>query len=236
MYGVSTGGLDYYGDTIGSSAATVAGAYEATPNAAPSSGVAPPAPPVTTPVVTAPTTNVSSLTGYDIGSVYTKGSSSSSNGTFTVTSGGSDIWGTSDAFRYDETSLTGNGTIIAKVSSLSDANAAAKAGVMIRNSIAANSEEVSMLLSPDHATSFETRDGTDQVTSSTDGVNDTAAWVKLVRSGNTFSGYISSDGVNWTLVSTVTVDMSDTVLVGLAVAAHTSSASETAVFSNVSIT
>ncbi len=256
MYGVSTGGLDYYGDTIGSSAATVAGAYQSGPVATSSSGIASTTSPATTapvttapvttapvttapvataPVTTAPATNVSSLSGYDIGTIASKGSNSSSSGTFTVTSGGSDIWGTSDAFRYDETSLTGNGTIIAKVSSLSDANAWAKAGVMIRSSLAADSAEVSMLISPNDETSFEQRDATDAATSSVNSATGGDAWVKLVRNGNTFTGYISSDGVNWTQVSSTTVDMSSTVLIGLAVSPHTTSDAETAVFSNVSI-
>jgi regulation of enolase protein 1 (concanavalin A-like superfamily) len=62
-----------------------------------------------------------------------------------------------------------------------------------------------------------------------------ATWVKLVRAGNTFAGYISFDGDNWMLVSSTTVDMTGTILIGLAVSAHSSSAAETAVFSNVSI-
>jgi hypothetical protein len=233
MYGVSTGGLDYFGNSIGSTAATVAGAYQAIPVATSSSVIG--GGTTTTPVTTAPVTNVTSLSGYDIGTVASKGSNSSSSGTFTVTSGGSDIWGTSDSFRYDETALLGDGTIIAKVSSLSDANAWAKAGVMIRSSLSANAPEVSMLISPNDETSFEQRDTTGASTTSVNTATGGDAWVKLVRVGNTFTGYISSDGVNWKLVSTATVDMTGTVMIGLAVSPHTTSAAETAVFSNVSI-
>ena len=225
MYGLSTGGLDYYGDIIGSTAATVAGAYEA--GAVTSSGSSSP---------TAPESNVTTLASYDVGTVTSAGSNSSSNGTFTITSGGNDIFATSDSFRFDETALVGNGTIIAKVASMSDAFTWAKAGVMIRSSLAADAPEVSVLLSANDDANFESRNAANASTGWLSVADGNENWVKLVRTGNTFDGYISSDGVNWTLVSSSTVDMTGTVMIGLAVSPHTSSATETAVFSNVSIT
>jgi hypothetical protein len=62
-------------------------------------------------------------------------------------------------------------------------------------------------------------------------------WVKVTRSGSTFSSYISSDGVNWVqLGSSQTLSMAQNVYVGLAVNSGTSSALATATFDNVSIT
>ena len=60
-------------------------------------------------------------------------------------------------------------------------------------------------------------------------------WVKLQRSGNLFSAYESADGVTWTLVGTETIPMAATVYVGLAVTSHTTAASATCTFDNVSI-
>jgi hypothetical protein len=56
----------------------------------------------------------------------------------------------------------------------------------------------------------------------------------LVRAGNAFSGYYSSDGVNWIQVGTTqTVALSGTALAGLAVTAHDNTALSTATFTNV---
>jgi len=61
--------------------------------------------------------------------------------------------------------------------------------------------------------------------------------VKLVRSGNTFTSYASSDGSHWTqLGSSQTISMAPNVYVGLAVNSGSSSAQATATFDNVTLT
>ncbi len=61
-------------------------------------------------------------------------------------------------------------------------------------------------------------------------------WVKLVRSGNTFSGYVSPDGLNWLPVGTAqTISMAPNVFIGLAVSADNNTVLATATFDNVSI-
>ena len=42
-----------------------------------------------------------------------------------------------------------------------------------------------------------------------------------MRNGNTISGYESSNGSTWTLVTSQTIAMGSTVYVGLAVTSHT---------------
>jgi len=54
-------------------------------------------------------------------------------------------------------------------------------------------------------------------------------WVRLVRSANQFTGYASTDGVNWTTIGTDTIPMGSAVYVGLAVTSHDVSSSATAV-------
>ena len=61
-------------------------------------------------------------------------------------------------------------------------------------------------------------------------------WVRLVRQGDTFTGYESSDGVNWTLVGSETISMPSSVYVGLAVNSKDPSLTTTGTFTNVSIT
>src|SRR5260370_35206250 len=49
-------------------------------------------------------------------------------------------------------------------------------------------------------------------------------WVQLVRSGNTFTGDVSSDGVNWTQAgASTTITMAHSVTIRLAVSGHANS-------------
>jgi hypothetical protein len=61
-------------------------------------------------------------------------------------------------------------------------------------------------------------------------------WVRLVRSGNTFTGYYSATGTAWTLMGSTSVPMASTVYVGLAVTSHNASVVTSATFSNVTVT
>jgi hypothetical protein len=60
-------------------------------------------------------------------------------------------------------------------------------------------------------------------------------WVQLVRSENTFRGFTSADGVNWTQVGSITVTMTSSVTAGLAVTSHRNTALNKSTFDNVNI-
>jgi len=62
-----------------------------------------------------------------------------------------------------------------------------------------------------------------------------AYWVRLVRSGNTFTGFASADGVSWTQVGAINVTMAGNALQGLAVTAHNNTTLNTSTFDNVSV-
>lgn len=177
-------------------------------------------------------------TSSDIGSVGLAGSYSVSGGVHTLRGAGADIWTTSDGFRYAYESLTGDGTLTARVVSLTNTNATAKAGVMMRESLAANSRNVMALLTPTAANSyrFQTRSSTGGTTSrpATTGTASPPGWVRVTRSGNTFSAFSSSNGTTWsTIGAPVTVTMGATIFIGLAVTSHNTGALATAVFDNV---
>jgi hypothetical protein len=59
--------------------------------------------------------------------------------------------------------------------------------------------------------------------------------VRLVRRGDTVSGYASADGENWTRVGLMRVELGEQPLVGLAVTSHDNSSLSTATFDNVRI-
>jgi RHS repeat-associated protein len=61
-------------------------------------------------------------------------------------------------------------------------------------------------------------------------------WLKLVRSGSTFSGYESTDGVNWIQVGTnQTISMATSIYVGLTVGSTSATTVYTGTFDNVSL-
>ena len=61
-------------------------------------------------------------------------------------------------------------------------------------------------------------------------------WVKLVRTGNTFTGYHSADGTTWTSMGSVTVSMAANVHIGLGVTSKKDGTLCTATFDNVTAT
>jgi sugar lactone lactonase YvrE/regulation of enolase protein 1 (concanavalin A-like superfamily) len=157
----------------------------------------------------------------DVGSVGVVGSAAYANGSFTLKGSGSDIWSSSDAFRFIYQPMTGDAQIIARVATMQNTNAYAKAGVMIRNSLAANAIHATMDLTPTSGAEFLRRTSTGGITNATLKSGLAAPyWVKLVRSGNVFTGSVSSDGVTWTAVGSSTISMGSTVYVGLIVNSH----------------
>jgi hypothetical protein len=159
----------------------------------------------------------------DIGSTGVSGTTIYANGIFTVSGSGADIWGISDEFQYAYIPITGDGEFIAKVDSMITAhNASSKAGVMIRNTLAANSAHAMMDITSSSGAQFQYRAAAGGTTAGTTAAGYAAPyWVKIVRSGNSFSGYRSPNGTSWTQVgSTVTIPMNATVYAGLCVTSH----------------
>lgn len=175
-------------------------------------------------------------TSGDIGAVQASGSYTQNGSTFTVTGSGADIWGTADQFQFVSTPLTGDGSITARVVSQTNTNPWAKAGVMIRESLAAGSTYAAVEVTPAEGVSLQDRTLTNSSALSTLGPFAKAPyWVRVVRAGNTFSGYSSADGVTWKLIGTATITMASQVFMGMAVCAHNNPALSTAVFDNVTV-
>jgi hypothetical protein len=157
-----------------------------------------------------------------------------------MTGSGTDIWAVdgveADEFHYAFKTLTGMGSIIARVESITDTDVWAKAGVMIRETLDPDSAHAMMVVTPGSGISFQRRPGTG-ATSLDDTTSGITApyWVKIERdlSGN-FSAYSSADGSTWQKQGvTQTIQMATNVYVGLAVTAHNASATCEAVFTNI---
>jgi hypothetical protein len=167
-------------------------------------------------------------------------------GTYTMTGSGSDIWdvtgigtGFHDEFHFAYKTLNGPGTIIAKVQSIENTNNWAKAGVMIRETLDADSVHAMMVVTPAEGVSFQRRNLTGD-TSAADTTSGITApyWVKLERDvvGN-FVAYHSTNGSNWVMQGTPdNITMGKNVYIGLAVTSTDPALTCRAVFSNVTTT
>ena len=96
-------------------------------------------------------------TSADVGAVGKTGSASASAGTFTIAGAGADIWGASDAFHFAYIQLPGDGTIVARVATVQNVAAWTKAGVMIRQSLAADAAHASLFVTPAKGVAFQRR-------------------------------------------------------------------------------
>ena len=141
--------------------------------------------------------------------------------------------GGSDQFNYVSQPLTGDGSIVARVTSQSDTDPWAKAGVTIKQSTTSGSPYALLAVTPGYGVHFEYGYNTDVGGESYSFPN---AWLKLTRSGNTITAFSSADGSTWTPVGATTISLTDPVTIGLFTTAHNASALSTATFDNVSVT
>jgi regulation of enolase protein 1 (concanavalin A-like superfamily) len=163
----------------------------------------------------------------DIGAPALAGSATFQQGTYTIVGGGNDIWDQADQFNFVYQPIIGDVDVSARVASLQGSSDWAKAGVMIRESLAKDSRHAFALVSTGHGSTFQRRIDPGGFSVSSPLITG-PAWVRLVRSANQFTAYASTDGVKWTTIGTDTIPMGSAVYVGFAVTSHTTSSSATA--------
>jgi ABC-type transport system involved in multi-copper enzyme maturation permease subunit len=140
-----------------------------------------------------------------------------------------------DSFSFARQPLTGNGTITARVTSLTGEHADlnggparvgsgmvpglaewAKAGIIIKQSTHQGSAYAAMMVTGRHGVRMQYN-----FTGDTAGMPGAVSaahprWLRLTRSGNTITGYDSADGAHWTRVGTVQLTgLPSTVQVGM---------------------
>lgn len=165
------------------------------------------------------------------------GSASYNSGEFTINGGGADIEGTSDQFAYVHQGITGDSTMIARITSQTNTNPWAKAGLMFRETTNANSRFVDQVVTPSNGMALQYRSSTGGTTTHVGlGSYTFPVYLKLVRSGNTFTAYKSSDGVNWgSVLGSCTVTMTSAIKTGMCVTSHDTGQTSTVKYDNVSV-
>ena len=159
----------------------------------------------------------------------TNGSTWVSFGSTTFGSATFNSWGGTDALPYAHVTLG------------DPANVSAKTGIMFRDTATggatAGAEDVFVGIGSGHQVFFQYRSATGGVTSGSQYAEAGAVdWLKLQKSGNTFTASCSADGVTWTTVGTHTVAFTSATYVGgLAVCPHDNTTTITQTFTNLSI-
>lgn len=174
----------------------------------------------------------------DIGSVGATGSASANSaGSYTISGAGADIWGTRDAFRFAHQSLSGDGTVVARVVSMENTNTFAKAGIMLREGLGASAPHALLNLRPNGVVEFLKRsaiDGSTQVVATT--TSPAPVWLRLQRAGTTVTASTSRDGVSWATLASTTLNVGSTIDVGLVVCSHVTGTLNRATFDAVRVT
>jgi regulation of enolase protein 1 (concanavalin A-like superfamily) len=191
--------------------------------------------------ITATFTNFSiTPTGWsdaDIGSPTLPGSAIFNGQSWIDAASGSDIWGTADELNFVSHPLVGDGSISAQINTMQTTDPSAKSGVMIRESTAAGSRFADVFTLPGGNVYFQWRTSTNGGCGSAQ-VNGITApvWVKVSRTGNSFAGYYSTDGVTWNQIgSSITIGMNSSALAGMALVSHTNTLINTSTVRNVSL-
>jgi fibronectin type 3 domain-containing protein len=164
------------------------------------------------------------------------GNYTSSGGTYSIEGTGTDVAGTSDQFQYIYQTGGTSCSIVAEVTALQNTNAAAKVGVMIRETLNANSTHASAILFPASGGGALLWRTTTGGTASSTTVSGIAApyWLKVTRSGSTFKAYCSSNGTTWTQMgATQTITMASSVYIGLIDCSHSAGVWSSGTITNV---
>ncbi len=166
---------------------------------------------------------------------YVGGFTEGPTGTYTMTATGTDIWANSDEFHFAWKEASGAVSISAKVESVENTDPFAKAGVMIRDTLEADSRNVALLITPENGVRFQFRNSAGGVTDRFFEEGITAPqWVKLERTvGGLVRAYYSADGNTWTQLNLTTVSMNTPLYIGLALTSHNTALTCEAKFSNV---
>jgi glucose/arabinose dehydrogenase/PKD repeat protein len=191
---------------------------------------------------------------------------SASNKTFYIDGAGADIAGSNDQFHYVYQTLNGDGTIVARVRYQTESSPWAKAGVMIKQSTTAGSSYVDALVTPDVSPNTPNINGVgctpdgclsplppitpavgngvrmqynftgSKTATNLAGYSSPNKWLKLQRTGNTFTSWESTDGNTWTQIGTTSVTMNGPATIGLFVTSHNIGQYSSVAFDNVQVT
>jgi TolB protein len=158
------------------------------------------------------------------------------SGSYRVTGGGADMWGSADAFHFSWVRLSGDATLTADVHFPAGHLAPLEKAVLIfRQNLDPASAYADVAIHADgHITlQYRVSSGgrTEDITSAEHG----SSRLRIERKGNRFTAFTGSGDGQLAAFSAMTVPMEDPVYVGVGVCSHAADGLATVTFSNVAI-
>ncbi len=175
----------------------------------------------------------------DVGAPPIKGSAEfdAATGKYKITGSGTDIWGKADQFHYVWREMSGDFAVTATTRFLTEGNAHRKAVIMLRKSLDTDSPFVQLAIHGDGMPAVQFRNAKADNTNTVDFlVEGPGTWkLKLTRQGTTVTVWVANDGAPLRELGHTLNLLGSPILVGLGVSSHTQEATNTVVFSDVSV-
>ena len=193
----------------------------------------------TTPPHSVPPPISATFANLDVGAPKLAGSASPVEKGWNITAGGADIWNKTDQFHFVFREMSGDFDVAVRVESFTPAHLYSKAGLMIRESLEADSAHLMFLVFSSDAprnnnlgayeVQFRPATGAD-----CQGIYPAVrppappefpatfpnSWLRVARRGNQFSAFASRDGKKWRLFGGQVLQLANTVKVGPALTSH----------------
>jgi regulation of enolase protein 1 (concanavalin A-like superfamily) len=160
-----------------------------------------------------------------------------SNGQYRITGSGANIWARQDQFQYLWREMPGNFAVTATMQFLGQGEQHRKAGIMIRQSRDTDSPYADIVIHGNGMPGLQWRSTRGEDTNAFDFPFDGPGKfkLKLVRNGVRIAVSIARDGAELKEVARTEVTFRNPILAGLVVCSHKADASDTVVFSDVSV-
>ncbi len=155
----------------------------------------------------------------DVGRARRVGSLEFRRGKFRVRSAGTNALGNADACHFVFTSVSDRNELVARVSRVQLTDPWARAGLMMRESLAEGARNVFLSISAARGGVFSWRERFGEESGVLlDRGMPPGSWLKLKRDGNVFTALRSPNGIRWSVVERFTMSLSKDCYAGLAVA------------------
>jgi regulation of enolase protein 1 (concanavalin A-like superfamily) len=175
----------------------------------------------------------------DVGGPAIKGSAefNASDGQYKITGSGANIWAKQDQFQYVWREISGNFSVTATIRFLGKGNDHRKGGIMVRQSLDTDATYADVVIHGNGMSGLQWRSKQGEDTNTFDLPFDSPGTfkVKLVRNGVRIYMYLAKDGAESKEIAHTEVSFRNPVLVGLVVCSHQADASDTVIFSDVSV-
>jgi len=175
----------------------------------------------------------------DVGGPAIKGSAAftAASGEYRITGSGANIWGKQDQFQFVWREMTGDFAATATVRFLGQGNDHRKGGIMVRQSLDNDAPYADVVMHGNGMPGLQWRNREGEETNTFDlPIEGPGTYtIKLVRTGVRIYMFVAREGATLREIAHTEVSLQNPVLVGLVVCSHNAEASDTAIFSDVSI-